>query len=251
LEPATFSQWTPEAITSLLSPLEIVNQQTGVVSTIPIDGISISFTRNPLNNQVQLTIDYGQNNLEGSELKFNINPGATNLHSLQSHSVQNNLALKIEGKGTGMHLFGYDDSMYSTQSAIGSVSSAVGFLALVLAFLGLCIPSGKLIIVEALAVIQISYFSVLQFQKVPQTYVGLRNLIISNGYNDQNLIESSKVSSQNAYKLLGIETNALSNFNISLIMFIALPVLVGGIGLLVTKFVTKPADKSAYEPIQD
>ncbi len=134
---------------------------------------------------------------------------------------------------------------------IGSVSSAVGILAILLAFLGLCIPSGKLIIVEALAVIQISYFSVLQFQKIPPTYAGLKNLIISNGYNDENLIESSQVSSQNAYKLLGIQTNALSNFNISMIIFIALPALVGGIGLLVTKFLTKPADDSAYEPIQD
>jgi hypothetical protein len=189
----------------LLSPLEIVNQQTGAVSTIPIDGISISFTRNPLNNQVQLTIDYGQNNLEGSELKFNINPGATNLHSLQSLSVQNNLALKIEGKGTGMYLFGYDESMYSTQTAIGSVSSVVGVLAILLAFLGLCIPSGKLILVEALAVIQISYFSVLQFQKIPPTYAGLKNLIISNGYNYQCFISSSQSSSpQNVYKILGL-----------------------------------------------
>lgn len=208
--------------------------------------------RNPLNNQVQLTIDYGQNNLEGSELKFNINPGATNLQSLQLLSVKNNLALKIEGKGTGMYLFGYDDSMYSTQSAIGSVSSAIGFLAIFLAFLGLCIPSGKLIIIEALAVIQISYFSVLQFQKIPPTYAGLKNLIISNGYNYQGFFSSLQSSSpQNVYKILGLQPSALSNFNIALIAFIALPVLVGGIGLLVRKFLTKPADESAYEPIQD
>jgi hypothetical protein len=34
-------------------------------------------------------------------------------------------------------------------------------------------------------------------------------------------------------------------------MFIALPALVGGIGLLVTKFLSKPVDQSAYEQIQD
>jgi hypothetical protein len=153
-------------------------------------------------------------------------------------SVQNNLALKIEGKDTVMHLFGYDDSMYSAQSAISGVSSAIGFLAIVLAILGLCIPSGKLIIVEALAVIQISYFSVLQFQKIPPTYVGLKNLIISNGYNDQSLLSSSQ-GVQTVYKLLGLQPSALSNFNISLITFVILPALVGGIGLLVTKFLSK------------
>ncbi len=104
-----------------------------------------------------------------------------------------------------MYLFGYDESMYSTQTAIGSVSSVVGVLAILLAFLGLCIPSGKLILVEALAVIQISYFSVLQFQKIPPTYAGLKNLIISNGYNYQCFISSSQSSSpQNVYKILGL-----------------------------------------------
>jgi hypothetical protein len=250
LQPPTFSQWTPDAIKNLLSPLEIVNQQTGAVTAIPINGISISFIRNPLNNQVQLTIDYGQNNLEGSELKFNINPAATNLQSLQSLSVQNNLVLKIEGKDTGMYLFGYDDSMYSAQSAISGVSSTVGVLAIVLAILGLCIPSGKLIIVEALAVIQISYFSVLQFQKIPPTYAALKNLIISNGYNDQGFLSSSQ-GLQTVYKLLGLQPSVLTNFNISLITFVVLPVLVGGIGLLVTKFLSKTADGSTYQPIQD
>lgn len=64
-------------------------------------------------------------------------------------------------------------------------------MAVVLAFVGLFIPSGKLIIVEALAVIQISYFSILQFSKIPPTYVGLKNLIISNGFNDQELFSET------------------------------------------------------------
>lgn len=109
---------------------------------------------------------------------------ATNLQSLQSLPVQNNLSVKLQTKNTGIYLYGYDESMYSTQSGISGLSNFIGSMSIILAFLGLFIPSGKLIIVEALAVIQISYFSVLQFQKIPPTYTGFKNLVISNGFND-------------------------------------------------------------------
>ena len=63
------------------------------------------------------------------------------------------------------------------------MSSAIGYLALAFTFLGLLSPVGKLIVVEALIVIQLSFFSILQFQKFPVTFIGLKNLIFSNGYN--------------------------------------------------------------------
>ena len=71
---------------------------------------------------------------------------------------------------------------------VNYVSQAIGYLALFMAFIGFFMPFGKLIIVEALAVIQISFFAILQFKSIPPSYFGLKNLIYSNGYNDQNLV---------------------------------------------------------------
>jgi hypothetical protein len=60
-----------------------------------------------------------------------------------------------------------------------------------MAFFGFFMPFGKLIILESLAVIQISYFGIMQFEKIPPTFIGLKNLIYSNGYNDQNFFPDS------------------------------------------------------------
>ena len=149
--------------------------------------------------------------------------------------------MKIESKNAAVYLFGYDESMYSAQSVISGLSTFVGALGVLFAFLGLVIPSGKLIIIEALGVIQLSYFSVLQFQKIPPTYIGFKNLIISNGLNDQQFVSESGSTAHNIYKLMGLETSALSNFNVSLMLFIFMPALIGGIGLLVIKYTSKAA----------
>lgn len=71
---------------------------------------------------------------------------------------------------------------------VNYISQSIGYLALFMAFIGFFMPFGKLIIIEALAVIQISFFGILQFKNIPSSYFGLKNLIYSNGYNDQNLI---------------------------------------------------------------
>jgi hypothetical protein len=61
-----------------------------------------------------------------------------------------------------------------------------------MAFVGMFLPFGKLIILEALAVVQISFFTILQFEKIPPTFVGLKNLLFSNGFNDPNMFTLSK-----------------------------------------------------------
>jgi len=58
-------------------------------------------------------------------------------------------------------LYDYPSDTYETQSFLQTLSTVVGILSLLLALLGLCIPAGKLIILEALAVIQLGYFSLL------------------------------------------------------------------------------------------
>jgi hypothetical protein len=109
----------------------------------------------------------------------------------------------------------------------------VGILSFILAILGFLIPGGKLIVLEMLAVIQIGYFSLLEFEKVPPTFVGLKSLEMSNGYNDLNGFSSESRIRQDIFRILGLETIAFSNYNISFIIFAICPLMIGLIGYLI------------------
>lgn len=107
--------------------------------------------------------------------------------------------------------------------------------------LGCCVPSGKIIILEALAVVQISFFSVLQFGKIPPTFVGLKSLGWSSGYNDGGLVAfGGGLVEQSVYKLMGLGNYAVENFNFSLVVFVVGPVVVGVVGKLVVSMLLKP-----------
>ena len=84
-------------------------------------------------------------------------------------------------------MYNYSDDTYSFTNTAASLSTVVGFLALLMLVLGCLVPAGKVIILEALVVVQIVFFSLLQFDKLPLTFLGLKNLALSNGYNDGSL----------------------------------------------------------------
>ncbi len=82
----------------------------------------------------------------------------------------------------------------------------------------------------------------MQFQKIPPTFLGFKNLIYSNGYNDPTLFTNSSKGIQNVYTLMGLKLDLLSNFNISLVVFVILPVIVGLTGVLIIKLTKKPTN---------
>ncbi len=69
---------------------------------------------------------------------------------------------------------------------------------------GFFIPGGRLIIVEGLAVVQLSFFSILQLQKIPSSFKGLKFLILSSGYGHINKLVTNPVSNQNVYSEMGL-----------------------------------------------
>lgn len=111
----------------------------------------------------------------------------------------------------------------------------VGLMALTMLVLGFCVPVGKLIVLECLAVVQISYFSLMQFKKIPPTFIGLKNLMFSNGYNEVNMFGQANRGVQDVYKLMGMQRSVISNENISLVIFVILPIFIGLIGYLISK----------------
>jgi hypothetical protein len=82
----------------------------------------------------------------------------------------------------------------------------------------------------------------MQFQKIPPTFVGFKNLIYSNGYNDQEMFASAQKGVQNVFTLMGVKSNMLSNFNISLAVFVVMPAIVGLTGVLINKLTHKPVN---------
>ena len=190
LGPSTFNQWNTTEIAKLISQIQVVDQKTGTVKNITSTDIEVSFARNTLTNQVEIVINYGANNIEDSYLTFTIDPTMTSLSAIQGLSVQNNLTVKISSENSPVYLFDYSHETYDFQNLVSAVCSGVGFMAFAMVMIGFLVPAGKLIMLEGLAVTQIAFFSVLQFQKIPPTFIGLKNLIFSNGYNDGSLLSS-------------------------------------------------------------
>ncbi len=139
----------------------------------------------------------------------------------------------MSSHNNGVDLFSYSDETYQFQKTVSAMSAVLGYTAMIFAFLGLLCPVGKLIVVEALVVIQLGFFSILQFKKIPPTFIGFKNLIFSNGYNDPNLFNSSIVQKdQTVFKLMGLDHSLFLNFNVSFVLFFWLPFFIGLIGVL-------------------
>ena len=211
----------------------IIDSSTGDIIMIPPDQITLLYHENEQTGQIELIIDYGLNNLEDSQIKFNIRPDQTNLTALTDLTTQNDLLLQLNSQSSGFYLYDYSADTYKTQSIVDTFSRIIGVLSLIFGVLGFIVPAGKLIVLETLAVIQISYFSLLEFEKIPPTFAGLKSLHMSNGYNDLNLFSSESRIRQDIFRIMGFETVALENYNLSFIVFVMLPMLVGLVGYMV------------------
>jgi hypothetical protein len=87
----------------------------------------------------------------------------------------------------------------------------------------------------------------MQFKKIPPTFIGLKNLMFSNGFNIQSLFGPTSHKFQDVYRLLGLQSSAFSNDNISLIVFLVLPFLIGLIGHLIGRCLTPKVDGPKLE----
>jgi hypothetical protein len=132
---------------SLISSIQIFDPLTNTTSTIPAESFTIKFSRNELANQIELILDYGQQNIEECAIQFSIDLSATNLTSLKylPKRVENFIPL-ISDK-TGVYLYGYDQETYAFQAIVSSISQGIGFLALFMAVASFFMPFGKLIVI--------------------------------------------------------------------------------------------------------
>lgn len=75
----------------------------------------------------------------------------------------------------------YEDNVYEKAKIIEMLSTIIGYLSLILMIIGLIV--GKLIVIEALAVIQISFMSLITLTNLSPTFSALLPLKLSFGYN--------------------------------------------------------------------
>ena len=233
IKPPTFHQWTAQELEKLMSPITIVDKTTGTSTVVPFSSLKFAFRKMNGHNQLELVYDYGNASIENSEIRFSINPNATGLASIHSLAHQSANFAKLSSSNNGVDMYSYTEETYQFQKSVSAMSAFIGYIAMVFAFVGLLSPVGKLIIVEALAVVQLTFFSIIQFRKIPPTFIGLKNLILSSGYNDPNLFDSPIIQKdQTVFKLIGLDQSVFLNFNISFILFIGLPFLLGSIALM-------------------
>jgi hypothetical protein len=196
-------------------------------------------------------IDYGQQSVENTFLKFNTDPSQTTLPSIKNQPAQPTFYKKLSSQYNGVYLYSYSQDTYDFQSLIKNMSMILGYLSILFIILGFIGPAGKLIVVEALAVIQITYFSILQFDKIPPTFIGFKNLILSNGYNDPDIFgQPNSQRNMNVYKLMGLNENILSNYNISFVILFILPFIIGFLGVIICKYLPTKKNFVKKELIQ-
>ncbi len=160
-------------------------------------------------------------------------PSKTN-NSLISHMNEVNFKVKLGASPKDeLLLYNYGQDIYKFKKLINNIGLIVGVLALVIVYLGMFSPVGKFTFVQIISVVQVAYFSALQFEQLPITFEGLKNLGLSNGFN-LNLNEDSSILDKNIFPFMGLGSDSLfSNYNISFFVLCLIPFSVGLVSLLI------------------
>lgn len=134
-----------------------------------------------------LTIDYGLQNIENAYIKFAMDPSQTSLTQINTKPPQLSVFHYIDSGTNGVNLYNYSPDIYAMKNMVFTLSGVLGYTSFIFLLLGLVCPVGKLVVLEALAVVQLGFFTVLQFDKIPPTFIGFKNLLSSFGLNDLDL----------------------------------------------------------------
>jgi hypothetical protein len=109
-------------------------------------------------------------NISNSKLTVTIEPNNTNITSIM-HLPSINYEVPITLVNSGkVYNYPADISEFKNSNLVKDFSLFIGFLSLLFMLVGFFTPAGKLIVVEALAVVQMGYFSLIQLDVIPPTY---------------------------------------------------------------------------------
>lgn len=102
-------------------------------------------------------------------------------------------------------------------------------------YVALLSPIGKFTLLQTLTVIQVAYFTPLQFQYLPITFQGFKNLALSNGYN-LNFSFKETLLDPDIFPFMGLQpVSVFSNYNVSFFVLCLIPFIVGLASLIVLR----------------
>jgi hypothetical protein len=203
-------------------------------SPVPITGYNIV---NNNDGTVSVTVDYA-GDLQGQTISVQIDPTRAGLSAL-SRSSPSTYAVVVNPDNNQAASF-YDDSTYKTANIISTVSTAISAAALVFCVLGLI--SGKMIGVEMMAVIQISFFSLVSLSQLNPCFAALSSLKLVNGYNSLNNDHLKDQLTPTAPKGIFLFSRFTENFNFTLAI-VLVPLLVALISFILSKTALKENEK--------
>ena len=186
-----------------------------------------------------MIINYDQVSIENTQLVVTIEPSNTNIPAIM-HLPKMDYTNVITSESSAVPFYSYPPEIYEFKNShvVQRMSQVIGFLGLVMILVGFVVPSGKLVIVECLAVIQVGYFSLLQLQRIPPTYDELKFLIYSTGYFDiSQFFPSEHTLSSSVYSVLGLKDNILMNYNLMIGLFV-IPLVVGAFPIVIVKILS-------------
>lgn len=133
------------------------------------------------NGTYTLRINYN-GDIQGKPINLIVNPALSNftLFSKMNDSSLKMIINPVNNQGA----YFYDDSTYSLADMISKVSTGVSGLSL--AVFMASIISGKMVGVEMMAVLQVTFFSLITLSQMNPCYAALSSLWLVNGYNSLN-----------------------------------------------------------------
>jgi hypothetical protein len=144
-------------------------------SPVPIAGYTV--TRNA-DGTVSIVVDYA-GDIQDQPISITVDPSRTNLlmFSRTDPTTTNLVVTPDDNEGA----YFYDDKVYAMQGAVEKLATAIAFMSL--AFFVVGIISGKMVGIEMMAVVQISFFSLVTLSQLNPCFAALSRLQFANGYN--------------------------------------------------------------------
>jgi hypothetical protein len=200
-------------------------------SPVPISNYKV--TRN-LNGTVTVTVQYA-GDIQGKPIYVTVDPSKSNNPIFRlSHSSN---ATILVNPGNNQAAYNYPDYAYRLQSIISKVGSALSLAALGVFALG--VISGKMVGVEMMAVIQISFLSLMTLDGLNPCFAAISSLKFVNGYNELSRLTSiTDLFLPIPPKFIGLFSFFVNNLNFTLAI-IVIPLLVAAVAFILSKTALK------------
>lgn len=147
-------------------------------SPVPVSGVTV--TRNP-DGTVTVNFQYAED-IQGKSINISVDPTKSNHPALMRAIPSSNLLVVDPNDNEGAYF--YDNNTYKIADIVSLLCTGVSAAGLTFFVIGLI--SGKMVGVEMMAVVQISFISLLSLSQMNPCFAALSSLKFVNGYNSLN-----------------------------------------------------------------